>query len=234
MKKRILIPELMDDPALDENGLQAALADVTLVNKWLGGQKITLEGLDYFFEKYPQEHYAISDLGCGDGEMLRTMAQYCRKKNIKVKLVGLDLNPKSIAMARERSQDYPEIEFRQQDILQLNADLKFDITTTTLTMHHFTDEEILRFLKRFNAVSNLGWVINDLHRSNIAAVLFHGFSGVFMKTHIARYDGLVSIGRAFTKRELTTFATQLGLNAYSIKWRWAFRYLWITDIRAQK
>ena len=235
MKKRTLAPELMDDPALNEKCLKEALADVSLVNKWLGGQKITFEGLDYFFNKYVQHQYSIADLGCGDGEMLRKMADYCRKRGVKCKFLGLDLNPKSIALANERSEGYPEIEYRQKNILELDTtEGKLDIITTTLTMHHFTDEEILVFLKRFGELSLLGWVVNDLHRSRIASVLFRGFSRIFMKTHIARYDGEVSIKRAFTKQELTTFASQLGLTEYKIGWRWAFRYLWITDMRAQK
>ncbi len=235
MKKRILAPELMDDPALDEMRLQDALADVSFVNKWLGGQKITLDGLDYFFNKYPQNQYSIADLGCGDGEMLRKMADYCRKKGIKATFLGLDLNSKSVALAIDQSQEYPEIAYRQKNILELDTtEARLDIITTTLTMHHFTDNEIVGFLKCFGQLSRLGWVVNDLHRSSIASVLFRAFSSIFMNTYIARYDGLVSIKRAFTKKELTTFAAQLGLTEYKIGWRWAFRYLWITDMKAQK
>ncbi|WP_031428712.1 methyltransferase domain-containing protein [Flavimarina sp. Hel_I_48] len=233
MKTRILKPELMDDPQLEESKLHAALQDVTLVNKWLGGQQITLDGIDYFFKKYPQKSYTIADLGCGDGEILRKMAVFCQKKGINASFVGFDLNAKSIVLAQKRSIEFPEISFRQQDILKLGEKEEvFDIMTSTLTMHHFTDEEILNFLRFFEQRSTLGWVINDLQRSRTAAVLFRAFSGVFMKTKIARYDGLVSIGRAFTKKELIIFATKLGLEHYKLKWRWAFRYLWIVDSKA--
>ncbi|HEA30493.1 MAG TPA: methyltransferase domain-containing protein [Leeuwenhoekiella sp.] len=233
MSARILKPELMDDPQLEESKLTAALQDVTLVNKWLGGQQITLDGIAYFFKRYPQNCYKIADMGCGDGEMLRKMVLFCRKRGINARFIGFDLNTKSIAMAQERSVDFPEISFRQQDILKLTEkEEDFDIITTTLTMHHFTDAEILKFLNCFKKCSTLGWVVNDLQRSNLAAVLFRGFSGVFMKTEIARYDGLVSIGRGFKKKELITFAKKLGLKHYKLHWRWAFRYLWIADSKA--
>ena len=235
MRQRILTPELMDDPNLEEKKLKEALADVTLVNKWLGGQKITIEGLNYFFDKYPQQKYTIADLGCGDGDMLRKIAKYCQIKNIHVQLTGIDLNPKSISLAKELSKGFSEISFVQMDILNLNSKkIKFDVITITLTMHHFSNKEIMAFLNHFIKISNLGWVVNDLQRSWLAVTLFKAFSSIFMKTYIARHDGTISIKRAFTKKELTTFATRLGLTEYKIGWRWAFRYLWITDTKAQK
>ena len=230
MKTRSLIPELMDDPTLDEDRLQAALKDVTLVNRYLGGQQITIDGINHFTSKFPQKTYTIVDLGCGDGAMLRKIAEYACKNKLDFQLLGLDLNAKSIALAKSKSVNYPEIQFLQKDILELNQDtFSCDIVTSTLTMHHFTDAEIETFLKQFLAISKLGVVINDLQRSRVAYVLFKAFSAVFMKTYIARHDGLISIKRAFTKNELLTFTQKLPLESYKLKWRWAFRYLWILE-----
>ena len=230
MKERSLLPELMDDPSLDAVTLQQALNEVTLVNRILGGNKVTTHGLDYFFEKFPKRQYSIADMGCGDGATLRTVADYCRKKGISVSLWGYDFNPKSIALAREKSTDYPEIQFEVQDILKLDADhFSYDIILSVLTMHHFTNAEIDRFLNQFLQLSRLGVVINDLQRSRLAYVLFKGFSRVFMRSHIARYDGLISIKRAFTKKELVIFTKKLPVTLYQLSWRWAFRYLWILE-----
>jgi len=220
----------MDDPNLDEDRLQAALKDVTLVNRYLGGQQITIDGIKHFITKFPQREYRIVDLGCGDGAMLRKIADYARKNKLDFQLLGLDLNAKSIALAQTKSAKYPEIQYRRQDILQLDSEVfSCDIVTSTLTMHHFTDQEIEVFLKQFLTLSKLGVVINDLHRSRVAYVLFKAFSTVFMKTDIARHDGLISIKRAFTKNELLTFTQKLPLQFYKLNWRWAFRYLWILE-----
>ncbi len=230
MKERSQLPELMDDPTLDSVALQQALREVTLVNRVLGGNRITTRGLDYFFKKYSQDHYEIADMGCGDGATLRTVADYCRKHKLTVSLVGYDFNVKSIELARLKSQDYPEIQFEVQDILKLNPDRSsFDIVLSVLTMHHFSDIEIEQFLSKFLKLSKLGVVINDLQRSRLAYFLFKGFSRVFMRSPIARYDGLVSIKRAFTKKELVTFTKKLSVKHYQLSWRWAFRYLWILE-----
>lgn len=233
MKTRSKEPELMDDHTLPDDQLQAALNDISLANKYLGGNNITINGLQYFFKKYSQSKYTIVDMGCGDGEVLREVARYCRKKKINVNLIGVDLNAKSITLAKNNSKAFPEIRFLQQDILQLKSeDLHCDIVTSTLTMHHFEDDQILDFLKHFMRLSKLGVVINDLHRNRLAAMLFQPLSRIFMKTHVARHDGLVSIQRAFKKKELQLFSKKLNLTSYQIRWRWAFRYLWIIDSKA--
>ncbi|UBZ10826.1 methyltransferase domain-containing protein [Leeuwenhoekiella palythoae] len=230
MKYRKLTPELMDDPNVDEATLKAALAEVTRVNKYLGGQQVTLEGLRYFFDRFSQKSYTILDVGCGDGAMLRSIANFARKRSIAVKLIGIDINPKSIALAQKRSQDFPELSFQVQDVFKLNeTHLEIDIITSTLTMHHFNDAEILKFLAQFLKLANLGVVINDLQRSTIAYRLFQAYSRVFMKSAMARHDGLISIERAFTKNELLSYTSKLGVQSFSIKWRWAFRYLWILE-----
>ena len=230
MKQRSLLPELMDDPSLDAVALQQALDEVTLVNRILGGNQVTTRGLDYFFKKFPQDQYVIADMGCGDGATLRTVASYCRKKDISVNLLGYDLNPKSIALAREKSADYPEIQFEVQDILKLDThSFSCDIILSVLTMHHFTNAEINKFLNQFLQLARLGVVINDLQRNRLAYVLFKAFSRVFMRSYIARYDGLISIKRAFTKKELVTFTKKLPVNRYQLSWCWAFRYLWILE-----
>ncbi len=218
----------MDDLSLEAVALQQALNEVTLVNRILGGHKVTLEGLNYFFKRFPQEQYTIVDMGCGDGASLRTVAQYCRKNEITVSLTGYDLNPVSIELARRKSVDYPEIQFQVQDILKLEAgSFSCDILITVLTMHHFTNAEIETFLNQFLQLTRLGVVINDLQRSRLAYVLFQVFSLIFMRSKIARHDGLISIKRSFTKKEILTFNQKLPVNEYKVRWRWAFRYLWI-------
>jgi len=230
LKYRKLTPELMDDPNVDEATLQAALTEVTRVNKYLGGQQVTLKGLRYFFDRFPQKNYTILDVGCGDGAMLRSIAIFARQRSISVTLIGIDINPKSIALAKERSQNFPELSFQVQDVFKLkDTHQEIDIITSTLTMHHFTDAEIIKFLGQFLKLANLGVVINDLQRSKIAYRLFQAYSSLFMRSAMARHDGLISIERAFTKNDLLSFTSKLGVQSFNIKWRWAFRYLWILE-----
>jgi hypothetical protein len=48
---------------------------------------------------------------------------------------------------------------------------------------------------------------------------------VFLKTKIAKHDGLVSVARGFKKEELKQISEKIE-GQHHIKWKWAFRYQW--------
>ena len=168
------------------------------------------------------------DVGCGDGMLLRTLAKSLRKQQIHAKLIGIDMNPKSLQAGRDLSAAYPEIQFEQHNVLDLEEDtIQCDIILCTLTLHHFESSKIPVFVKKFYDLSTIGVVINDLQRSWLPYGLFTIFSGLFFKSTVAKYDGRISIKRAFKKKELIAFSKALKLSNYTVEWKWAFRYLWI-------
>jgi ubiquinone/menaquinone biosynthesis C-methylase UbiE len=224
--------ELMDDANLDTHLLQEIYTDINKVNKVLKGFFLSLRAMARIIEENPRNSYTILDMGCGDGAMLRKVASYFKSKSFELKLIGIDLNAKSIQLAKENSKEYPNILFLEQDILALEAnELQCDILLCTLTMHHFDSKAIPTFLNQFANLSRLGVVINDLQRSKVSYYLYKLFSLIFMKTKIAKHDGLVSIKRAFTKSDLIAFSRNLPNIQHEIKWKWACRYLWIMRIR---
>jgi len=226
--------ELMDNPNLEVHDLIKVFKDINRVNNLLGGSKISLNALWKLIKNHPKESYTILDMGCGDGYMLRETALFLRKRNINVKLIGLDLREDILAIAKEASIDFPEISYKKQNVLALQPDnFKCDILLCTLTIHHFNNEEILVFLKKFIAISKLGVVINDLQRSKLACYLFKTFRFFFLKTTIAKKDGLTSIKSGFLKAELQDFATQIPNVIHKIEWEWAFRYVWVMQTNRQ-
>lgn len=227
--KRSTAPELMDDAELPEAELRLALKDLAVVNKYLGGNQITITALEGMITSQPDKKlWRVMDVGCGDGEVLRQIARHFKNLDYKIEFIGLDINEKSIARARKKSEGISHLTFSTQNILTLDAATAgCDIILCTLTMHHFTDQQICTFIKTFVQLASTGVIINDLQRSKIAYRLFQLFSGIFMKSKIAKYDGKVSIARAFKKEELETYSKQLALDSYFIQWKWAFRYLWV-------
>ncbi len=222
-------PELMDDPEISKIDLKEALRDISKANKLLGGNRITIKAIERLFNENPsKKEWTIVDVGCGDGEILRLIADYFNSKKIQIHLVGLDLSSQSIAMGKELSNTYPNIDLRVKDILTIdNESFDCDILICTLTLHHFKDQEILVFMKQFVALAQVAVVINDLERSKIAYQLFRLFSRIFIKSHVAKNDGLISIASGFKKPELKIVAQQLKLKHSEITWKWAFRYLWL-------
>ena len=220
--------ELMDNPNLEIHELKKVFKDINRVNNLLGGSKISLRELWKLIKESPKISYTILDMGCGDGFMLRKAALFLRKKNISANLIGLDLREDILSIAREASKDFPEISYKKQNVLLLKPDkFQCDILLCTLTMHHFNNEEIATFLKKFISISKLGIVINDLQRNKLACYLFKVFRFFFLRTSIAKKDGLTSIKSGFLKTELQEFAKKIPNVIHKIEWKWAFRYVWV-------
>ncbi|MUH36221.1 methyltransferase domain-containing protein [Zobellia amurskyensis] len=222
--------ELMDDLSLDQTQLKKVLLDIDRANTFLNGNNLTVQSLHSLIYSKNKESYTILDMGCGNGSMLRTIVLWSRKHNFKLKCIGVDLNEKSLDIARQQSLNFPEIEYLKQDILKLQPDeLQCDVLLCTLTMHHFTNEQIPQFLTQFSKLSRIGFIINDLQRSAMAYQLFKLFSTIFIRTNIAKQDGLTSIKSGFLKNELQAFATKLPKMKHAIAQKWAFRYVWVAE-----
>ncbi|MEJ2162584.1 MAG: methyltransferase domain-containing protein [Robiginitalea sp.] len=231
-RKRTAEKELMDDMSLSGAELESVMRDLKTVNKLLGGHAVTLKGLLPFLKEKSETHYHILDIGCGDGEFLRYLGGYCRRNDIPVKLTGWDLNAGSLSSAERLSASMEELHFEQKDILRQDSLPEKDtIIVCNLFLHHFTDQQIVRLLGVWKNSDCKAIVINDLHRNPYAYYLFKLFGLIFMKSRIARHDGLVSIRRGFLKRELQDYCRRItGLDC-QIRWKWAFRYLCVLSVK---
>lgn len=225
---RIDARETMDDFTLEGEELRDALDKIAAINRLLGGNKLTLEGVKSLLSKTQKRTLTIVDVGCGSGDMLHVLADFGAKNNLELTLIGIDANPFTIRHARSISGNYPNITFRCENIFDKSfREINCDIILCTLTLHHFKDKEILGLITTFQRQAKLGIVINDLQRSMVAYRLFQCICAVFGLNKMSREDGLVSILRGFKERELVAFSKQLELKKYSIRWKWAFRYQWI-------
>ena len=230
-KNRTNQSEIMDDFDMKGEVLRDALDKIAKINRLLGGNKLTLQGVKNIIYKNPLiKKITIVDVGCGNGDMLRVLADYAATINLELELIGIDANQFTVNHAKKLSKVYPNINYRCEDIFDKPfATLHYDIVLCTLTLHHFKDEEIIHLLKVFKINAKLGIVINDLHRSALSYRLFQLLCFVFGLNAMSKEDGLVSILRGFKKHELEDFSKKLSLKNYSIAWKWAFRYQWIIN-----
>lgn len=221
--------EIMDDFALEGEILRDALDKIASINQLLGGNALTLKGVEKILKNVsPEQEIVIVDVGCGNGDMLRSLADFGKKNNFNFRLIGIDANAFTINHAQNLSKNFSNISYECLDIFSPSfVEIKCDIVLCTLTLHHFKDQEIERLLAVFYEQARLGVVINDLHRSAVAYRLFQALCFVFQLNAMSREDGLTSILRGFKKEDLKEFSKNLNFKNDTIRWKWAFRYQWI-------
>lgn len=219
----------MDNPGLPSEELSIVLDDINRVNRLLGGFKFSLQAIKKAIHTLPkQENVTILDLGCGEGSLLRYLDKHLKPANVQ--LIGVDLNPQSIALAKQSTRS-ERISYICADIRQIDTDrINCDILTCMLTLHHLSDAEIRGLLQAVKPVVRHKIIINDLHRHILAYLSFKLVSPILLKHPISRYDGLVSIASGFKTKELNQYATECGFVDHRIDWKWSFRYIWTIDL----
>ena len=221
--------EIMDDLDMSGDLLIKTLDQIASINKWLGGNGLTLDGIITLLKNQTKDKaIRIVDLGCGNGDMLREVADFGKKNGYKFQLLGFDANQATIDYAIKLSVNYPEIAYRKEDVLSKEFETStYDIALCTLFLHHFEDAVALKFVQTLLKNAKIGLVINDLHRHPFAYYLFKSLT-LLINNPMVKTDGLISILRGFKRTDLEEFSKKLNYKS-TITWRWAFRYQWIIN-----
>jgi 2-polyprenyl-3-methyl-5-hydroxy-6-metoxy-1,4-benzoquinol methylase len=218
--------EVMDDLNSSGEVINQTLVELEVINKWLGGNAVTLNGLHLLLSSSTKiTRLKITDLGCGGGDMLKLLAARLKKSGMQTTLVGIDANPNIIEYAQENAKAFTEISFQTQDILSESfRSQPYDIVFATLFFHHFTSAQLVEIFKSLKKQSAVGIVINDLHRHWLAYYSIKFLTRFFSKSTMVRHDAPLSVLRGFSKNELIEILQQAGIKNYSLKWKWAFRW----------
>ncbi len=224
--------ELIDDLELNNDALRQNLEELALINKYLGGNQVTVSGLTKLLSDSTisiagneKLKITIADLGCGGGDMLIVMADWARKKGINGQFIGIDANDFMIDFGTERTAQYSNISYLHQDIYTEEFKKKsFDIVTMTLFCHHFSDENLITIFKQLKKQTRIGIVINDIHRHWFAYHSIAWITKLFLKSYLVKNDAKLSVWRAFIREDLEKIIQKSGFTKYSIRWKWAFRW----------
>ena len=217
--------ELMDSTDIPEKLLHKNLGELDILNRYLGGHSISLEGIKRLMVDR-KKVYHIVDLGCGSGDVLKYIARWARSNQFKVKLTGVDKNSDAIQYLLNVCSEFPEINgivSDYKDYLETNQNI--DIVHCSLFCQHLNNDELLELFRYLNSYTNDGFVINDLQRSSIAYYSVWVLTRLLNGTVLSKHDGPISVLRAFKREELEKLLHQADLKEFVIQWRWAFRYL---------
>ena len=213
--------EQMDAPDLDPAVYERVLHDLARVNRWTFTSWPTIAFLQRAVGQ--ARHFRLLDVGFGDGDVLRAIARWARRRGIGAELIGVDLNEKSLQAARHATPSDLSIDYRAGDYLDQPE--PFDFIISSQVTHHMTDAQLMTFLRHMEANARMGWLISDLHRHGFAHWGFPILARLLRVHRIVREDGQLSIARSFRRREWIDLLAQAGISEDQVRIvrRFAFR-----------
>lgn len=200
--------ELMDADDLDPAVYAAVVADLSRVNTVTLAARPTLAFLNRVARGRSQ--LRVLDVGFGDGDMLRRVQRWATRHDLPVDLVGVDLNPRSEAAARQHTPAGSRIRWITGDYADL-ADQKWDVIISSLVAHHMTHDQLVAFLRFMEAHAAAGWFVNDLLRHPFAYRGYPLLAWVARWHPIVRHDGAVSIARSFRPADWDALLAEAGI-----------------------
>ena len=117
------------------------------------------------------------------------------------------------------------VRFLVSDYKKVHFESKPDIIFCSLFCHHFKEDELVEMFRWMSGNSFLGFFVNDLHRHVFAYYSIRMLTSLFSKSYLVKNDAPLSVLRGFKKKELSALLDKAGISNYTIRWKWAFRWL---------
>jgi SAM-dependent methyltransferase len=189
--KRVETLELLELGVGSVADVQANLTEMWRINRWLGG----LDALTrHLYPRLRNNHLTLVDLGTGSGQVIETIRQWAKQNQLCINAYGLDLAHHTDVLA-----DAMHLPFAAGTV---------DYFISSLFLHHFTPSQIVELLRTAYRTAKRGLIMSDLIRGWLPYIGFYLIQPVFARHYLTRYDGALSVRRAYQPDELLALARQ--------------------------
>lgn len=211
-------PEAIDQAETPPEVLREAMQGIRNLNRRLGYHRYLTWQLERWLGRGYHGTLNVLDVATGLADLPLALANWGRSRGLDVQAVGLDLNPRILAMAREETREAPEVVLVEGDALSMPfPDGSFDVVTTHLSLHHFPEKQVVPLLRSMDRVLRPGGVmlVGDLLRSRPNMALVEAACALF-GSEACRQDGRISIRNAYSQDEIMAFVREAGLGYLAI------------------
>jgi 2-polyprenyl-3-methyl-5-hydroxy-6-metoxy-1,4-benzoquinol methylase len=217
---RSALPEELDNDTTDPAIYQRVIAELAASNRMTLTHRPTLRWLRRVTKGMTE--FSLLDIGHGDGDLLRVIAQWADQRGMNVKLSGTDLNPRSAVAARKATPSWMQIVYQTGCVFSYTPAEPVDFIVSSQVTHHFTDEQVVNFVAWLEENSTRGWHIADLHRHGMPYYTYPVLCRLMGWHRILRCDGTLSIARSFRRKDWESYLDKAAVQA-DVSWH-LFRY----------
>lgn len=200
--------ELLDDPAADPVVVAQSLRNIARANRWFGGAAAVRFGLARTLGPVSSgATLSLLDLGTGLGDLPRVAVQWGARRGLRIVPHGLELNRAAAALANAGG--IPTAvgcagtpPFGPKSV---------DLVLVSQLAHHLSDESVVHLLRVCDQLARRAVIVADLRRHAMASPSFWCGARLLGFDSTTVMDGVTSIRRGFSRRQLLDLMAQAGV-----------------------
>ena len=231
MKRRFdpAVLEMMDRPQPVSMELEGDLRNIRQLNRWFGSHRLVYQFVRRWIK--PGARLRIVDLATGSGDIPRLIVDYAREIGAEVEIDAIDKQSATLEIARKLSVDYPEIFYSEANVLEWQTAKAYDIVLCTLALHHSSDEEAVRVLRRCRELATKFVLVSDLRRGLLTTAGVYFLTALIFREPMTRYDARLSAARAFSFAEFIDLARRADWKNFGHKrFQFARQAIWLEKV----
>ena len=214
MRRLAGVLELLDGPLDDPAALRGNLRDLARVNRRLGGTEASRRALDHLLD-HRHGAQTMLDVGTGAADIPVALVDAAASTGRELRVTAVDSRQEVLDAARAvngRLAAMPGVELVLGDGRSLPwPDRSFDVVHASLVIHHLEPREAVAFLTEASRLARRGVVVNDLVRARHHWIGAKVLLTLATRNRYTRYDGPLSVRRAYTRVELRALLAAAGL-----------------------
>ncbi len=190
--------ELLEEPGVTPALLRRSLGDVARANTLFGGTRAVLLELAPLFAARRGGKISLLDAGTGAADIPIAARRLAGEHGVTLTAIGVDFAAPLAAAAADRLDQSLCADVRALPLRSRSV----DVVVCSQLLHHFQEHRIGEVLRELNRVARERVIVSDLVRSWVAAAGIWLVSFPLRFHPVSRHDGVVSVLRGFTAREL--------------------------------
>lgn len=224
---RQLVPELMDDPAIDADEHRRALRGLARLTRLSRSAHVIRNALVDLAPPPGAAPLRVLDVATGGGDVPRRLATLAPGLRID----GCDCSPTAVDLAATQPGGTADARVFELDVLEDPLPAGYDVIVCSLFLHHLPTETAVDLVRRLAAAAGRRLVVNDLERGRLNLCLVAIGARLVTRSPVVHTDAARSVRAAFTADELRAIARRAGLQEAVVERRAPCRLLLRWDRR---
>jgi 2-polyprenyl-3-methyl-5-hydroxy-6-metoxy-1,4-benzoquinol methylase len=230
LRDRRLQAEIMDRAGLDPGEHHQALDGIARINLVSASSSILWPRIRDLCRERRRTGDArpvrVVDIATGGGDVAARLWRRAKRKGFAAEFSGCDISPLAIEHARKTATRLQaDVSFFQLDVLTEPIPTGYDVITSSLFLHHLTDEQAVVVLGKMREAAGTLALVNDLARGLFGWLAARIGTRILTRSAMVHFDGVVSVEGAFTPEEALAVAHKAGWDGAVVKRKFPYRFL---------